>query len=220
MLINPKLMFIHYPRTGGSSIQKFILDGLPDRYYPIDDEKMKDGQKAWVTHQGLEVAWQYARHLGLDPDRIPALVVIRNPYDLMISGYKYLGQRWHNEAGKLPASFRAYLEELQEKTPPDKAAAWAQAHYGQYTDYVMRGGQVPSNLTIARFESLVEDVRGFLGKVGASPTLAFPHRNATEHQHFSRYYTEAEEKLVYEMWKNAFDNGLYERYQGLNTGRL
>ena len=215
MLISPSLMFIHYPRTGGSSIQKLVLEALPGKYYPIDDERMNDGQKAWVVHQGLDVAWQYARHLGLDPEAIPALVVIRNPYDLMISGYKYLGQRWKGQVADLPNSFRAYLEDLSARTPPDRAQAWARAHYGQYDDYLRLGGRQPSNLTVARFENLVEEVGAFLVKAGMDPAAAFPHRNATEHQHFSRYYTGVEEELVYRMWKNAFDNGLYARHEGL-----
>ena len=71
-------------------------------------------------------------------------------------------------------------------------------------------------MTIARTESLSEDVKRFLAeKVGVDPKAEFPRKNATEHAHFSEYYSAQAEDIVYRMWKNAFDNGLYERYEGL-----
>ena len=216
MLISRSLIFIHHARTGGSSVQQYLREVLPDTYYPYADTHMREGQKAWVMHQGLEVAWQYARHLQLDPDRLPALVVIRNPYSLALSGYLYLKQRWGERVTDLEASFAGYLENLWDKTPPEKKQGWANSRYGQYSDYLLRNGEAPSNLSIARFETLAADVSTFLTEqLGVTTDRPLPHVNATRHEHFSSYYGAAEEALVYRMWKNAFDAGLYRRYEGL-----
>lgn len=217
MLISRSLIFIHLARTGGSSVQQYLREVLPDTYYPYADANMHDGQKAWITHQGLEVAWQYARHLRLDPARIPALVVIRNPYDLALSGYLYLRQRWGGQVPDLEDSFAAYLENLWQKTPAETRQRWAQSRYGQYSDYLLLDGAVPDNLSIARFETLAADVATFVReRLGVTTTRALPHVNATRHDHYSSHYTAHEEALVYDMWQNAFDNGLYRRREGLD----
>ena len=216
MLISKKLIFIHYPRTGGTSIQHYLLKVVPDRYYPIDDPHLSRERKLWITHQGLPAAWQYARQLGLDPNSIPALVCIRNPYSQMLSGYMYLAQRWKNEVGNLEETFTDYLLNLKAKTPPREAHRWANATYGQYTDFLMINGETPDNLTVGRTERLEQDVMQFLKReLRLRPRLRLPHRNASEHKSIAHYYGEQEEQLVYEMWKQVFDNGLYQRYQGL-----
>lgn len=216
MLISQNLMFIHHARTGGVSVQQHIRATLPGEYYPYADPRMSDGQKAWVTHQGLEVAWQYARHLGLDPDALPALVVIRNPYDLALSGYLYLKQRWGDKVPDLEDRFDAYLENLWQKTPQATKDKWQASEYGQYQDYLVQGGRRPPNLTVGRFENLAGEVDAFLReRLGIRYAGELPHANATRHEHFSNYYGDREEALVYRMWQNAFEAGLYARYEGL-----
>ena len=81
----------------------------------------------------------------------------------------------------------------------------------------MVGSERPAKLSIARTERLQEDVTDFLAEqVGARPRFRFPHKNRTVHQHFSRYYGEREEQLVYNMWQNTFESGLYTRFEGLD----
>ena len=216
MLISRSLIFIHHARTGGSSVQQYLREVLPDTYYPYADADMSEGQKAWVTHQGLEVAWQYARHLKLDPARLPALVVIRNPYSLALSGYLYLRQRWGEQVPDLEASFAGYLQNLWDKTSPEKKQRWADSRYGAYSDYLLLNGEAPPNLSIARFESLADDVADFVrDRLGVTTSHPLPHVNATQHEHFSGWFGATEEALVYAMWKNAFDGGLYGRHEGL-----
>lgn len=216
MLVSRSLIFIHHARTGGSSVQQYLREILPDTYYPYADPNMRDGQKAWLTHQGLEVAWQYARHLGFDPDTLPALVVIRNPYSLTLSGYLYLKQRWGGQVPDLEATFAGYLENLWQKTPADAKQRWSQSRYGQYSDYLLRDGEAPANLTVARFETMDQDVGAFVrDRLGVITGKPLPYVNATQHGPFAEYYGEHEEELVYTMWRNAFDNGLYQRRQGL-----
>jgi len=221
MLISRRLMFIHYPRTGGASVQHHLRQSVPDTYYPLDDLSLNDSQKSWIMHQGIDVGFRYAQERGIDPLSLPALVIIRNPYSLALSGFMYLNQRWKSHIDDLENNFLDYLRNLDEKTSPEKKTAWAHSRYGQYTDYLLVNGEQPPNLTIARTESLQKDVRRFLiRKVGVRPNVKFPHRNASEHKHFSTYYTAAEEELVYGMWKNAFEAGLYKRYEGLDRSRL
>jgi len=73
MLISRRLMFIHYPRTGGASVQHYLRQAVPDTYYPIEDVSLSDPQKAWLMHQGIETAilmrgfFPQSSVRGLDP---------------------------------------------------------------------------------------------------------------------------------------------------------
>lgn len=202
-------------------MRAYFKKALPDTYYPAADDSLTDEQRVWLSHQGLAVAHQYATKLGLDPFEIPTLVCIRNPYSLTLSGYKYLFQRWKDRIDDIESTFTEYLENLLAKTPAEQLEKRANYPYGPFSGFMMLGDSVPSNLTIARTESLSEDVAGFVEKhSGVRPSFEFPHRNKSEHVHFSAYYTGKEEELVYRMYKNTFESGLYKRYEGLDQGRL
>jgi hypothetical protein len=217
MLISQSLIFVHNPRTGGMSVRDYLKRAAPGHYFPESDPKLGDQQKAALMHQGLAACYQYATRLGFDPLRIPTLVCIRNPYSLTLSGYLYLAQRWREQVQEIEGTFAEYLQNLVTRTPAKVLEQRAAAHYGPFSSFLTLGGDiVPDNLTIARTESLREDIAAFLkDKVGVSPPPGFPHKNASQHEHFSKYYGKAEEEIVYRMYKSAFDNGLYQRYEGL-----
>lgn len=216
MLISSSLIFAHYPKTGGSSVQEYFTRALLGKYYPLDDANLNTQEKSWLTHQGLGVCYQYARKLGLDALTIPSIVCIRNPYSLMLSGYLYLAQNWNSQAGNLEDTFSEYLTILAKNTASDMLEKRASLPFGPYTPYLLSGERIPENLTIARTESLNEDATNFLENLtGDKSEFKFPHQNRTKHRHFSEYFSKIEEKMVYTMWKNTFDSGLYDRYQGL-----
>ena len=221
MLISNSLIFVHNPRTGGTSVRKQLRKALPNHYFPAADSTLTDEQKTWIYHQGLTIAFEYVEKLGLDPYNIPALVCIRNPYSLTLSGYKYLIPRMKRENKDLEDSFTDYLVNLDRNMPSSKRQAMASAPYGPFSGFLLIGDKTPSNLTIARTESLGDDVAKFLAKLNVTnPGQEFPHQNKSEHVHFSHYFTAKEEQIVYDMYRNTFESGLYERYQGLDSERL
>ena len=112
--------------------------------------------------------------------------------------------------------FKEYLMNLEDKITPNRRQQWTDSQYGRYGKYLMINGDIPKNLTIARFETLRKDVDSFMvSEMGMKKSIALPHKNASRHGDFSNYYNKQEEELVYGMWKNTFDDGLYERYEGL-----
>lgn len=221
MLVSESLIFVHNPRTGGSSVRDYLKTALPEKYYPAADVSMSKKEKVWITHQGIGIAYQYACRLGFNPYTTPTIVCIRNPYSLTLSGYQYLSQRWRGKINDLEGTFSKYLVNLSLKTPKDKLEGMANSPYGPFSGFLLVGDKVPPNLTIARTESLSKDVANFLSNlVELQPAFDFPHKNRSKHEHFSSYYTAKEEEIVYRMYKNTFDNGLYKRYDGLDRDRL
>jgi hypothetical protein len=217
MLISNSLIFIHNPRTGGNSVRTYLEKILPDTYYPAADNSLAQEQRSWFMHQGAQVAYQYAEKLGINPFSNPALVCVRNPYSHALSGYLYLKQKWNKQAGELGETFAAYLDILQQRTPSEKREAMANAPYGPFAAYLLVNGNLPENLTIAKTESIEQDVMGFLGQFDTDSSLPkFPHENPTEHGDFSDFYSESEEAIVYGMYRNTFESGLYERHEGIS----
>lgn len=217
MLISPSLIFVHQPRTGGTSVRKLLMELFPYKYLPVSDPLLKREQIVWMMHQGLVTAHQYAINNNLHPETIPTLVFIRNPYSYMLSEYMYLSQKWGHKIKDLPKDFEGYLKNMNDKVNSKTRDKWLQSHYGRLQDYLCINGVIPKNLTIGRFETIEQDLKNFLStqfKIDTSK-ISLGHENASEHEGIKKYYSEKEEQLVYNLWGNVFESGLYSRYQGL-----
>jgi hypothetical protein len=215
MLLSPSLIFVHNPRTGGTSARGLIQASLPDRYYPINDPEMTPGKKQWAMHQGLDFAHQYARRLGLDPCKIPTLVCIRNPYDHVLSGYKYLAGKPAGTVPDMEPDFSTYVRRLYEKLNNRQKAFLENAPFGLNSKYLLVNRMQPSNLVVARTEQLGRDLASFIRQFGVEPAHDIKRVNASAPGDRSSYYGSDEEEVVYRLHKQMFDRGLYQRYEGL-----
>lgn len=218
MLIGRSLMFVHNPRTGGSSVRSLLQKAVPDTYYPINDSTMPREQKLWAMHQGMVFAHQYAERLGFNPLALPTFVCIRNPYAHMLSGYRYLAERPAEDVPDLAPDFSTYIRQLYAQMTKDQKSLMERAPYGMYSRYILVGNDRPPNVTIGRTEQLERDVKKFLKKkVGARAKGKLPRDNATRHGSIAKYYGDEEEAIVYKLYRNVFEKGLYQRYEGLET---
>ncbi|NNJ72257.1 MAG: hypothetical protein HKP09_03640 [Enterobacterales bacterium] len=216
MLAGKSLIFVHHPRTAGTSVRNLLMRAVPDNYFPMQDPNLSQEQKVWITHQGLGVCYDYCHRIGINPIKVPTLVCIRNPYSLMLSEYMYLSQKWKKKIKDLEKTLGAYLANMYRKSSDERKQKWAADTYGRFHDFITINGQIPENLTIARFETLEEDVRNFLqNRLEIADVPKLPRKNASRHGDVKNYYTDKEEKLVYAMFKNVFESGLYKRYEGL-----
>jgi hypothetical protein len=190
---------------------------LPDRYLPVNDPTMTAGQKQWALHQGMDFAHQYARRLGLDPLTIPTLVCIRNPYDHVLSGYKYLADRPAGTVPDMEPDFPSYVHNMYQKLNPRQKKTLEQAPFGLHSKYVLVGGMRPGNVTVARTESLSEEIPRFIReKLGARPVHTIARDNASSDGGHDQYYGRKEEEIVYRLYKQLFDTGIYSRFEGLS----
>ena len=86
-----KYMFIHFPKTGGTSI-KVLFANKPKDFKPniIGEEKVK-AANLW-PHSTISDGCEYLKNNGYDPDEYFKFVFIRNPWDRMVSHYKFRHQ--------------------------------------------------------------------------------------------------------------------------------
>jgi len=178
---------------------------------------MTTGQKQWAMHQGMEFAHQYAQRLGLNPNQIPTLVCIRNPYDHVLSGYKYLADRPAGTVPDLEPDFSTYVQRMHQKLTPKQKVTLEQAPFGLNSKYIMVGRKQPANVTIAKTEDLQTGISAFIrDRLGIEPDRSIAKYNASSADHRAKYYGPEEEEIVYRLHRKMFDNGIYQRYEGLS----
>jgi hypothetical protein len=151
MLVTDSFVFLHIPKTGGSFVQKMLIDFLPvegrDRYTHVNHDDPPDD-------------WR----------RLPAVCVVRNPWDWYVSWFHYgierprkPGREWLEvmDGGFANAVRRACRGEMDHVLAPyikregvDVESAYIRTIAGRMLDR--------PDLTVLRFEYLVPQLLQFL----------------------------------------------------------
>ena len=82
-----KLLFIHIPKTGGTTIEDSIKENTPQTIYSSRSNSLLDfpyNQKA-LQHQFYTTIYKFRDKLDVNFDNIKIFSVVRNPYDRIIS---------------------------------------------------------------------------------------------------------------------------------------
>ena len=194
-----KFIFIHIPKCGGTSIEKFFNSKISD-YRKHDTLGM-------ILNQNVETENYFK------------FSIVRNPFDVTVSMYNYL---WNSEY-KWPVlwrkknkefarlNFKQWVTHRYFKTPTIHSVSVAKD-----------GGSNPSFLSffstkskrfdmdfIGRFENLQEDFNIICNKIGI-PQQQLPHENATNHKHYTEYYDDETKSIVSEKYAKDIEYFGYE----------
>ncbi len=181
-------IFIHINKTGGTSIAKAI--GLPTiRHLPV--KKVIDivGQKEF------EEAFKFT--------------AIRNPWDKVVSQYKYRVNTNQTAMKSNPISFKNWVVKTygeQDEYYLDKPKMFA-AQSDWLKDY---NNQLP-NFEIIRFESLHADFQKIAKQIGVKSKLR--HLNATQKDVYTDYYDEKTKSIIEDWYKEDIERFGY-KYKG------
>jgi hypothetical protein len=195
MIISHKhqFVFVHVQKCAGTSIGLTLLpwlgtDDVVLGYTPQGEALSAQGQRA----AGL---WKHAkardarRLLGDDLWReYFTFAFVRNPWDVAVSDYHwwrtttYENQYGTGQAIKRMKDFDEYVRSRYFQRRP--AAPFVSDEEGRIVlDYV------------GRYETLQQDFDAVMEAIGL-PRTELPTQNATEHSHFSTYYTPITRELV------------------------
>jgi hypothetical protein len=146
MLINNKeytgVLFVHIPKTAGSSISKILYDNNLDNW-----------NRAWPRHHD---PYSYLKRANTIDQSIFSFSVVRNPYTRTYSCYKQ-----YNKVNKTEISFKDYLENILKNIISPTTPL---LHYPQ-SFYVTENNEIQVN-KIYRFEDLKELESDFNWKLG------------------------------------------------------
>lgn len=195
------LLFIHIPKTGGTSLALALeARAMKDDILVGDTPKAVNRRK---RQKGLATAgrlWKHSTLADLDglvsPEEIDQLFIctlVRNPWDRAVSYYHWLqAQSFDHPAVELAKSleFSAFLNH------PQTRASLLQTPYGHYvTD--ARGRECCSKFI--RLEHLDEDLPALETHLGFS-LRPLPSENASARaRDYRPYYSEADAALVSEL---------------------
>jgi hypothetical protein len=191
-----RVVFVHIPKTGGSTIQKMFLHEVPDA------RRVK----------GSERHWTYRRIVKAEPELADYWSVgfVRNPWARMVSWWA-MGNDVHlrAEAGKRRA-LRNLAERPEVWEPFGRYRGDFRAFVLEGTREVERFGRPQVDwLTlrggrrvdfVGRVESFVDDVNTVREHLGLEPAPEQPRRNRSAHGHYSDYYDDETRQRVAEVF--------------------
>lgn len=233
-VLNDQLLFVHIPKTGGTSVKRLLWDSLPGcRGQRPDhwDEGPYDNAGLPIGHVRLQ---DIERFTGRTPDSFKTiLAIIRNPYTQQVSQWSFWADRWarggrhqHDITAAKHADMGSWLEDpmsdfhlwYEHKFDPGRPNLPLDAPANRYTDFggfyfywLAVDNQIPDNVRIVTFERLNEDMPSLLTPfLGFTPEL--PHMNRTgEKRKIHEYYTLRAAELVEAKFRWTFHHGIYEK---------
>ncbi|HEY6578008.1 MAG TPA: sulfotransferase domain-containing protein [Rhizomicrobium sp.] len=239
MLFNDRLLFLHVPKTGGTSVTSYLIRNLrggvtitePRDRLPAPDRvstlaRMKFGVRrlrrqlallrrpkvrrlAGTRHETLTEASETLARLGRRLEDFETIVAV------IRNPYDLEVSRFHFfRRGHLGVAGLAqeYAEELA--LAGDFAAFARKAAYhgrlpGRIEDWFEIDGRMPANLRIIRFEKLETDLHCALASLCTAAPL--PRLNASAHAPYKEYIAPAIEEAIYRKYRWLFDRGFYPR---------
>ena len=200
MIINNyKCVFVHVPRTGGTSIEKFFIDNV--------DEKLKSQVRwveEWENHEQHLSIQEMLKYNLIDENIMKSYTFfgfVRNPWDLMLSEYKrHQTDKW--------SSFEKYIlamPTLIGSRYTDKRFIYIQPQH-KYFDT----SEICENLVVKKFESLCDSFDDIKELIGL-PEKNLPHENpSTKSKPYQEFYTPEMKSIVRDIYAEDIERYNYE----------
>ncbi len=187
-----RFIFIHIPKTGGTSLaEPSFRDGK--------------GALAGVLGETDHVQAGHIRAVGLKQkmgdswDRYFKFAFVRNPWDRMVSLYHYFLQdpeKQQSELGKRIAACRDFNDFCR-----NLDALELDAHFDEQLSYLIDyEGRLLIDC-IGRFETLGQDYGQICARLGL-PACELPHYRKSSHRHYLQYYDDCSLAIIAAKYRN------------------
>lgn len=203
-----QLIFVHIPKTGGSSIEDIIWSSKKDR---VEQNLWMGAIRPYYNKYqtgGLQHLFASQIFQEVGPrifDVFFKFSIVRNPWDKVVSQYLYMSKRKDlrdfigmNEGDSL----KTYLLLIQKKTH----VQWEH----QYKFIFDKNGN-PLVDYIGRFENFNDEVKTILAKVNLDKRVwglvkpRIPHANKSEREEYHHYFDPESCEMVQEMYKQDIE---------------
>ncbi|TGD75245.1 hypothetical protein E4634_04410 [Mangrovimicrobium sediminis] len=240
MILSPDILFIHIPKTAGVSCTDFLCDNLrgPVAYFSIHavlGQKAKKYRRANLypgfNHETLEEVLAEKKRIhdlsGLDVEDVgKILTVIRHPYDLEASSYRFFRNAGNNWLRAFSQD-RSILERIELARGSFKEFVAGSGYFRKRSgaapgdpgyrteEYFQVDGMLPPKLHILKFEELGTDLPALIEPYcDGAIEGGFPHTNRSvgrRQQAIDIHIDDETRALIADKHQWVFDQGFYER---------
>jgi hypothetical protein len=196
-----RVLFVHVPKNGGSSVDWTFDHEVPDGRRVLDRGRHSTYGQLLRTEPPLLDYWAFG--------------FVRNPWARMVSWFSMMRNIFANEAAGVPRT----LDKLTRK--PD---VWepVRPFVGDFETFVLEGTrQIPRFSKpqldwletadgrrvdfVGRVENYHADFAVARERLGLPPVEKAPKRNRTSHEHYSTYYTDETRDRVAELFASDIE---------------
>jgi len=169
---NMDFVFIHINKTGGTSVISIIGKSFR-KHLTVKDVIKYVGQKKW--------------------DNVYKFAVIRNPWDRVVSQYKFRTKTNKSNMEENPISFKEWVTKVFKENDPYYFGKRPQMYIPQVDWLKNKDGKIDID-KIIRFENLNQEFKIVADHLGINNTL--PHLNATKKANYHDFYDEETKDIV------------------------
>ena len=196
-----KCIFIHLSRTGGSSIEKFLM-GTDDIYGP---------RESWCDYGLIREHHHcsYDEYKRRNGDKILndyfTFSFIRNPWDRFVSSFHwdlYQYEKAKSEGRSIKERRVFIVKECNSDFQTYVKNGSLRPNWFKFTQAKEYAGDVDY---IGRLESLHEDMRYICNRLGIVYT-GLSHENKTKREHYTKYYDNKSSEIVYNLFKEDIEH--------------
>lgn len=199
-----KLIFVHIPKCGGSSIKDFFFDGQGLDWRTPDYERLY----GWCPKRRIHLQHATARQL-LEMDLVSQttwneyfkFTVVRNPWDRSYSDYLWIKR----DRGIRFGTFRNYLNAAGpfRKVLADRSTMnYRGDHLVAQSDFFDEDGRLSLDL-VGRFECYGEFTRALAERFGGRREFdQHAKKNTSRHSHYSLFYTNSMVRSVNQKYQH------------------
>ena len=188
-----KCIFIHIPKTAGTSIHRIFNYTIPKPY--VDDQNRERDHFTAVDYR--ENMSNYNEYFKF--------TLTRNPWDKLVSEYLFFKRGSEVYKHQLPRiidtkniTFTEFIVKLQ-NTNFNGYSHYDKSHYIPQVDYMLDENYNKIIDFIGKFENLQEDINIICDKIGLAQKK-LPHINKTEHKYYTEYYNNETREIVAEKY--------------------
>lgn len=191
-----KCIFVHIPRTGGTSIETALgvfgdwrIENIQTMFGLISSPTLKREIKSTAFLQHL-TATQLRHLLPHQFEQYFRFSIVRNPWERMVSIYGNMDTHMEETAKQAGLSLAGIsFDEFLEKT-----GGFQHVHLMPQHGFIFDSAGKCLVDFVGRLETFQSDFSAICLKLGIERALS--HRNASSHDDYRKYYNEASRKIV------------------------